>query len=90
MPHNPDSLYNLAWFQARLAGAASLPGSGVSADEAQAEGDRAVLMLRQAGAAGYGNLRNIRFNKNLDPIRSRPDFGMILLDLAFPADLFAP
>jgi len=67
-----------------------MPGSGLSADEARPEGDRAMMMLRRAVAAGYRNLRQMRGDKDLDPIRSRPDFQMLMLDVAFPDRPFAP
>jgi eukaryotic-like serine/threonine-protein kinase len=85
-PHNH---YNLACAHALLARIASEPGSGMGAAEGQAEADRAMDSLRRAVAAGYGNLTHMRVDPDLDPLRSRPDFQMLLMDLAFPIEPFA-
>ena len=85
----PTRYFDLACFQARLAGAASSPASGLSAEQARAEADRAMLMLRRALASGYRNIKNMKTNKDLDPIRSRPEFQLIMMDLAIPANPFA-
>jgi eukaryotic-like serine/threonine-protein kinase len=87
---DPTGRYSLACSQARLAGAAISPGSGLSAQEARVEADRAITMLRRAVAMGYRDVKNIRLNKNLDPIRSRADFQELLMDLAFPDRPFSP
>ena len=75
---------------AGLAGLAARPGSGISAGEDQAESDRAMSWLRRAVAMGYRNPDAYRTESALDPIRSRPDFRLMMMDLAFPAELFAP
>jgi hypothetical protein len=31
----------------------------------------------------------LRFDLSFDPLRSRPDFQALMMDLAFPADPFA-
>jgi serine/threonine-protein kinase len=51
--------------------------------------DRAVASLRLAIELGFIDLPRFRNEVDLDPIRSRDDFRLILLDLAFPADPFA-
>jgi hypothetical protein len=45
--------------------------------------------LRRALERGYRNVNLIRKDPDLDPLRSRPDFQALLLDLSFPADPFA-
>ena len=48
--------------------------------------------LRRAVAAGWKQLAHMKADSDLDPIRSRPDFQMLMLDmldLDFPADPFA-
>ena len=44
--------------------------------------------LRRAVAAGYRDNHWMRIDTDLDPIRPRLDFQLILLDLAFPLDPF--
>jgi serine/threonine-protein kinase len=78
-PSDGESLYYLACCHALLGGAAAAP----------AELDRAMAVLRQAVAAGYRSLDCMRRDPDLDPLRPRPDFGALLLDLAFPAEPFA-
>jgi eukaryotic-like serine/threonine-protein kinase len=57
--------------------------------EARSELDRAFDALRGACAAGFRNPAGMRTNSNLDPLRSRPDFQILLMDLEFPVDPFA-
>ena len=49
-----------------------------------------MATLRRAVAAGYRNVLILRADPDLDPLRSRLDFRMLLLDAAFPDDPFAP
>ena len=49
--------------------------------------------LKQAIAAGWNDAKLTGRDPDLDPIRGREDFRRLLdelLDLAFPADPFAP
>jgi serine/threonine-protein kinase len=85
----PADRYNLACHRALLSGVAGRPGSGLSAAEGQAEADRAMHGLREAVAAGYRDLANMRIDTDLDPLRSRPDFQNLMMDLAFPANPFS-
>ena len=45
--------------------------------------------LRQAVAAGYRDFGSMRVNTDLDPLRDRDDFRLLMMDLAMPADPFA-
>ena len=40
--------------------------------------------LRRAVAAGYRSVDWIGATPDLDPLRSRPDFQLLMMDLAFP------
>jgi tetratricopeptide (TPR) repeat protein len=86
---SPDDQYNLACEQTLLAGAASRPESGVSAEQARAEADLAVADLRKSIEAGYRDFANMQTDSDLDPIRSRDDFRLLMLDVAFPTEPFA-
>jgi eukaryotic-like serine/threonine-protein kinase len=81
--------HNVAITRSRLAELAPRPGSGVSPADARAEADRAMTSLQQAVSGGFGALRNARGDPSLDPLRSRPDFQLLLMDLLFPKDPFA-
>lgn len=74
---------------ALLSGIAGLPGSGLSASGGPSEADRAVDILARAIAAGYRE-PVLRLETGLDPLRDRSDFQILLMDLAFPDDPFAP
>jgi serine/threonine-protein kinase len=85
-------LYNLACAESRLS--ALFPsdpagGTDVARTDREAHAERAVAALRRAVAAGYGDLAHMRIDPDLDPIRSRPDFQLLLMDLAFPPDPFS-
>ncbi len=82
--------YNAACAHARLAGIAVLPGSSFSAKEGVAEADRAMTSLREAVGLGFRDLAVMRTDSDLDPLRSRPDFQLLLMDVAMPAEPFAP
>jgi hypothetical protein len=45
--------------------------------------------LRRAIAAGFGLLDGLLTDPDLDPLRSRPDFQLLLMDLAMPRKPFA-
>jgi serine/threonine-protein kinase len=84
-----ESLYYLAGCHARLGGVAGAPGSGLLANEGPPQLDKAMEILRYSIAGGYRSIEWMRRDPDLDSLRSRPDFRLLLLDLAFPADPFA-
>ena len=66
------------------------PRSGVTPSEGSEAATRAIGWLRRAVGVGYRNANEVRIESALDPLRSRDDFRLLLLDLAFPAEPFAP
>jgi hypothetical protein len=56
--------------------------------EREARTRRAIAVLRRAVLAGHADLRQVRRDPVLDPLRRRRDFEEMILDLAFPADPF--
>jgi serine/threonine-protein kinase len=86
---NGETLSYLAGCHARLGGVAGTAGSGLSAAEGAAELDRAMVVLRRAVAAGYRNVTWMKRDPDLDPLRARPDFQILMADLAFPSDPFS-
>lgn len=87
----PDgyNLYNLACFQSLLSGIGAQPGSGMTPAEIDSLGEKAVETLHRAVAAGLQDAAFMRRDTDLDPLRSRPDFQMLMMDLAFPDEPFA-
>jgi serine/threonine-protein kinase len=81
--------YNLACLHANLSGVAAAAGSGMTAEEGRAEAEQAIRCLRRALVAGYRNLALMREDTDLDPLRSRPDFQLLMMDIEFPDDPFA-
>ena len=59
-------------------------------DAPQAHFDAAVGLIRRSLAGGVPDYRELRSLKELDPLRSRPDFRLLLMDQAFPTEAFAP
>jgi hypothetical protein len=88
-PSGPVRRYDLACNHALLSDLAGRPGSGVSPAEGRIEADRAMRWLRDAVASGFRDQAHMRTDTDLDPLRRRPDFQRLMLDLAFPADPFA-
>jgi serine/threonine-protein kinase len=82
------------WFEsacshAALAGLAGRDGSGASSGAAASEADTAVTLLTKAVGLGYRNANAFRTETALDPLRDRPDFRLLMMDLTFPAEPFA-
>jgi len=88
-PRSGRDLFETACCHAALAGLAGRAASGVSAEEAEIEAARAIESLVRAVAAGYRNANEIRIESALEPLRSRDDFRLLMMDLAFPAEVFA-
>ena len=87
---NPQHTFFLACCHAGLAGIAGRPGSGVSAAEGADQAEKAMAVLRQAVTMGYRNPYAYRTESALDPLRNRPDFRILLMDLVFPTKPFVP
>ena len=82
------------WFEtacchAALAGLAGRDGSGVSAAAAASEADTAMALLAKAVTMGYRNPNAFRTESALDPLRNRPDFQILMMDLVMPTKPFA-
>jgi tetratricopeptide (TPR) repeat protein len=58
--------------------------------EVKAEPDRAMDRLRRMASSGFLRLEVLRTSPDLAPLRGRPDFQLLVMDLAMPADPFAP
>jgi eukaryotic-like serine/threonine-protein kinase len=86
----PLELYDIACCQSLLAGAALEVGSGLTVVARRAEADKAMDCLRRAIAAGWNQAGVMQFDTDLDPIRDRPDFRLLMMDVAMPSDPFAP
>jgi serine/threonine protein kinase len=87
----PYDLINAASAYAQCSG---LIGSGKpeptaeERKERQNYAERAVATLNRAMAAGYRDAAWINEDESFEPIRSRADFRMLMLDMAFPDDPF--
>jgi eukaryotic-like serine/threonine-protein kinase len=84
-----------AWFdtacaRAALVGLAGRAGSGASAEEAVIVADAAMTLFRKAIEMGYRAIYTYRAEDVLDSLRGRDDFRMLMMDLALPAEPFAP
>jgi serine/threonine protein kinase len=88
-PSFGETLYYLAGCHALLGGVAGAPDSGLSPAQGRAELDQAMDCLRQAIAAEYCPIDWMRRDPDLNSLRPRPDFQMLLMDLAMPDHPFA-
>ena len=60
-----------------------------SAEVGPVEADLAVQLLRRDVAASYRSFKAFTNESGLNPIRSRPDFRLLMMDLAMPVEAFA-
>jgi tetratricopeptide (TPR) repeat protein len=81
--------YNTACCYSAFAGMAGQAGSGVTATEAARAADKAMELLARSVAVGIRNTNEFRIESALDPLRSRDDFQLLMMDAAFPAEPFA-
>jgi serine/threonine-protein kinase len=81
-PRGMSDSYNLACIAAQI----SLLFRRLEPARADAEAERAVQALRDAIAAGYGNVASLAKDPDLDPLRQRADFKKLLVSLAKPKE----
>ena len=74
---------------AALSGLAGGSRSKVSHTEARSHAQEAMAILRRVGAGGFRDPDLLRVEFGLDPIRSRADSRVLMMDLDFPAEPFA-
>jgi tetratricopeptide (TPR) repeat protein len=84
----PEARYGLAHDHALLAGLAADDRSDLSPADGPAEADRATAVLRPLVVEGYRNPK-MSTDPDFDPLRSRPDFPLFMMDLVMPAEPFA-
>jgi hypothetical protein len=84
-----EAIVNLAGCHALLGGCAGEPGSGMSLAQGTNPLDRAMATLHRAVAAGLRSAEWIRADTDLDPLRGREDFKLLMMDLAMPKEPFA-
>jgi hypothetical protein len=82
--------FEAACCHATLAGLAGRAGSEVPAAEREEEAARAMESLRRAIALGYRNVHALQLEPALDPLRSRADFQLMMMDVEMPDEAFAP
>jgi serine/threonine-protein kinase len=85
--NRPLPLVELARFDAR--GAARLALAGGDSDAVRVLEDQAMDDLRRAVNEGFSESPPLKQDHCFDRLRSRDDFRLLLLDLAFPKDPFA-
>jgi eukaryotic-like serine/threonine-protein kinase len=84
-----EEWYETACCHAATASLAGTAGSGMAASEAAGEADAGIALLKKAVALGYRLADAVRTEPALDPLRDRPDFRLLMMDLAIPAEPFA-
>ncbi|MFI5456219.1 MAG: tetratricopeptide repeat protein [Isosphaerales bacterium] len=84
-----EETFFLACCHAGLAGLAGRPRSGVSATEEADQAEKAMALLRRALTMGYRNPYVYRTDSALDPLRIRPDFQLLMMDVVMPTRPFA-
>jgi serine/threonine-protein kinase len=84
-----EEVFETACCHAMLGSLAVRAGSGVSAAGGEEEAGKSMERLRRAVAMGYRNRIELGLEPALEPLRSRDDFQLVMMDLAIPADPFA-
>jgi serine/threonine protein kinase/tetratricopeptide (TPR) repeat protein len=74
---------------AMLSSIAGMSGSGFSVSEGGSEAEKAMAILRRIVAEGY-RAPELRSESCLEPLHTRPDFQLLLMDVAFTPEPFAP
>ena len=87
------SYYNVACLYTRAA-KMTLDDPHASAEPAQEArtrnyNNRAIDILRKAVAMGFRDVKQFAQDRDLDPVRNRPDFQLLMMDVAFPVQPFA-
>ena len=67
-----------------LAGLAGAAGSGVSDAEGAERAEAAMALLRLAARGGHRDLAPCQTEPGLDPLRSRADFRLLMMDAGLP------
>jgi eukaryotic-like serine/threonine-protein kinase len=88
----PDRSGELGMFgagcHAMLSHVGGMKDSGVSAGEGRVEAEKAMAILARIVAEGF-RAPEFHGESSLQPLRSRPDFQLLLMDVDFPARPFA-
>jgi tetratricopeptide (TPR) repeat protein len=87
-PTNFLNSYNAACSYALLAGLAGRPSSGLSVSDGRTQADMAMTWLRKAVAAGFRHGPALRMDPDLNALRSRPDFQLLMMDVLIPENAF--
>ena len=72
---------------AMLSSVAGVSGSGVSATDRPSEVEKAMMILRGIIADNY-HAPELRTESCLEPLRSLPEFQLLMLDVGFPDEPF--
>ncbi len=86
-PRSNDVAVFEAGCHAMLSGLAEIAGSGLTASDRTSEADRALAILRAALAAGF-RTPALATEAALAPLRTRPEFPLLIMDAVFPPDPF--
>jgi tetratricopeptide (TPR) repeat protein/tRNA A-37 threonylcarbamoyl transferase component Bud32 len=90
--HEPVERYDAACYLARCVSVLRAKGGspdGPLAARERVYADRAMANLRQSTEEGFRLFAHMDRDPDLDPLRDRPDFRLLMLDLAFPHEPFA-
>src|SRR5262249_22377062 len=89
---NATALYNLACLDSlssALVGKGGTTPSSPNDRSGKDYADRAMSWLKRSVAAGWKNHSHMKQDTDLDPLRGRPDFQELMMDMAFPDHPFA-
>jgi hypothetical protein len=69
--------------------AASVGSTASGDDRPSTHFETATAMLQRALAAGYRDRPWVATDPAIDPLRTRPDFRLLMMDMAMPTEVFA-
>jgi tetratricopeptide (TPR) repeat protein len=87
-PKLKSDFYNQACAHGLYLATMKQKGSGVSATDAEAEAKIVIALLGAAIENGFRDFAHIATDQDLEAVRRRSDFRLLMMDATFPQDVF--
>ena len=88
--YDDTDYHAMSCLHALIGKVATIPLSGIPIGEAKTNLDKAMWWLQKEVDSGYRDVAHMQVDSDLDPLRDRADFQLLIRDLMFPAEPFVP